>query len=408
MVGMWNSFEMRMVGILPWQIRSSMRLDVLRSSMLSIMATTLLFIPAVLGRLGASADLIASYYSAGYLGVIFSGACLWPMRKWGMRVVSLTSWTFGRVVWFLGVFVSSAAWLAVVISVHSFLELWVGLVNLKILEKLYPAQFRGRVMAFVHLVSAVVMISFTPVAGWILDRYGYQSLMIIAGCAGLGSVGLVAQLMVRVGSGLVVEERLSSDLVSGLWGDRAFVLFLISIVLYGLGSLMPASIYPIVQVNRLGLSYFDIGWLGFVRSFAWVIGLIFGGWLTDRYGGLRCLQGVFLINTMVMLPYVWASDGWMLVPSFIAFGIVIAGSELWISYSIIELADPAFLAEYTAVFMMLIGARGLVGPLLGVGLLRIGLSQGYLLLLGSVLTASASLVLFPAIAFQNAKAKPRR
>ena len=98
----------------------------------------------------------------------------------------------------------------------------------------------------------------------------------------------------------------------------------------------------------------------------------------------------------------------MLVPSFIAFGIVIAGSELWISYSIIELADPAFLAEYTAVFMMLIGARGLVGPLLGVGLLRIGLSQGYLLLLGSVLTASASLVLFPAIAFQNAKAKPRR
>ncbi len=56
MVGRWNSFEMRMVGILPWQIRSSMRLDVLRSSMLSIMATTLLFIPAVLGRLGASAD----------------------------------------------------------------------------------------------------------------------------------------------------------------------------------------------------------------------------------------------------------------------------------------------------------------------------------------------------------------
>ena len=104
-----------------------------------------------------------------------------------------------------------------------------------------------------------------------------------------------------------------------------------------------------------------------------------------------------------MLPYIWASDGLMLVPSFIAFGLVIAGSELWITYSIIELSDPMFLPEYTAICMMVIGARGLVAPLLGVVLLRMGLSQTNLLVVGAVLTICAAAVLFPAIAGRQAR-----
>ena len=402
-MGLWDVFEGRIVGVLPAEVRSRMHLDVLKSCALSVMATCLLFIPAILGRLGASAELIAGYYSAGYLGVFFSGVCLWLMRRWGVRVVSLASWSVGRSVWFLGVFVTSAFWLAVVMTLHSFLELWVGVVNPKLIEQLYTAQYRGRIMSFVHLMSAVVMVCFTPVAGLILDRTGYRVLMIIGGMFGLGAVIAVNQIMARVVDGLNLRGQVSPVVVSGVWADRPFVLFLISVVLYGFGSLVPASIYPIVQMRQLGLSYSSIGWLGFVRSIAWVIGLLFGGWLTDRYGCLCCLQGVFLINAMVMLPYIWASDGLMLVPSFIAFGLVIAGSELWITYSIIELSDPMFLPEYTAICMMVIGARGLVAPLLGVVLLRMGLSQTNLLVVGAVLTICAAAVLFPAIAGRQAR-----
>jgi hypothetical protein len=29
-----------------------------------------------------------------------------------------------------------------------------------------------------------------------------------------------------------------------------------------------------------------------------------------------------------MLPYIWATDGWMLIPSFVAAGVVAAGADL--------------------------------------------------------------------------------
>ena len=36
----------------------------------------------------------------------------------------------------------------------------------------------------------------------------------------------------------------------------------------------------------------------------------------------------FLINALVMLPYAFAKQGWMLAPAFAANGLVIAGADL--------------------------------------------------------------------------------
>lgn len=322
-----------------------------------------------------------------------------------MRVVSLSSWTVGRFVLFGGAFVTSAVGIAIVGTLHSFLEQWVETVKPKLLEQLYPVQLRGRVMAFVQLVSACVIVFITPIVGFTLDRSGHPVLMVVAGSFGLGAVLLVSKLMARVGDRVFVVDNSASVFVSGLWRDRAFVLFLISVVLFGVGSLMPVSIYPIVKVGRLGLTYYEIGLLGFAQSGAWVIGLLFGGWLTDRFGGLRCLQGVFLINTLFILPYVWAWNGWMLVPSFIAIGLVSAGMELWVTYTIIELAGPGLLPEYTAVCMMVIGGRGLIAPFSGVGLLRNGVSEPSLLIFGAMLSVCAAIVLYPAVSYQKAAGK---
>ena len=402
---LWDRFERRMVGDLPGQVRTSMHIDLFRSCAVGIMTSILLFIPVILVRLGASAEVIAAYYSAGYLGVFSTGVCLWLMRKWGMRVVSLSSWAVGRFVLFGGAFVTSAVGIAIVGTLHSFLEQWVEIVKPKLLEQLYPVQLRGRIMAFVQLVSACVIVFITPIVGFTLDRIGHPILMVVAGSFGLGAVLLVSQTMVRVGDRAFVVDNESSVFVSGLWRNRAFVLFLISVVLFGVGSLIPASIYPIVKVGRLGLTYYEIGLLGFLQSGAWVIGLLFGGWLTDRFGGLRSLQGVFLINTLFILPYVWAWNGWMLVPSFIAIGLVSAGMELWVTYTIIELAEPGLLPEYTAVCMMVIGGRGLIAPLIGVGLLRNGVSEPSVLIFGAMLSVCAAIVLCPAISYQKATGK---
>lgn len=400
-MSLWDRLEMRLVGILPRQVRSSMHLDLLRTCALSIMTSILLFTPVILARLGASAEVISLYVSAGYLGVFANGACLWFMRKWGMRVVSLVSWSVGRCILFVGVFVSSAFGLAIVVVVYSFCELWVELVNPKLIQQLYPVQHRGRIMAFVRLVSAGAVVCLTPIAGFILDRSGHQILMVVAGCCGLCAVVLVSRLMSRVDDGLTVVGYASSLFGRRMWGDKAFLLFLFSLLLFGFGSLMPSAIYPRVLVGRLGLSYSEIGMLGVLRSGAWLIVFLFGGWLTDRFGGLRCLCATFVINSLVILPYVWALNGWMLVPSFLAIGVVMAGFDLWVMYTIIELADPGLLAEYTAACMMVVGGRGLVAPVLGVVLSRSGVSDVNLLILCSIITVSSAVILVPAMVYRQ-------
>lgn len=400
-MGIWDRFEVRLVGVLPGQVRGSMHLDLLKTCALSVVTCITLFIPVILARLGASTEVISYFIAASYLGVFANGACLWFMRVWGMRVVSLASWAVGRFALFFGVFVSSAVGIALVATAHSFLENWVELVNPRLFEQLYPVQHRGRILAFVHLVAGGVVVCVTPIAGWILDRSGHQILMVVAGVCGLGAVVFAARLMSRVAEGTMVVDKAVSLLGREVLGDRSFVLFLVSLVLFGFGSLMPAALYPSVLVGRLGLAYAEIGMLGVLRTGAWLCVFLFGGWLTDRFGGLRCLRVVFLVNALVILPYVWAWNGWMLVPSFVALGVVIAGVDMWVMYTIIELADRSLLPQYTALCMMVIGGRGLVAPLVGLAMLRSGVSQVQLLIICSILTVSAAVILSPAMIRNN-------
>ncbi len=400
-MSLWDRFETLLVGNLPAQVRSNMHLDLLKACAVGVMNSILLFIPVILARLGASAAVISSYISVSYLGVFASGICLWFMRIWGMRVVSLASWAVGRFALFFGVFVSSALGIAVVVTVHTFLEQWVELVNPRLIASLYPVQHRGRILAFVHLAAGGVIVCITPIAGWILDGIGHQILMVVAGCCGLGAVVLVARLMSRVDAGNMVVENAAPLFGRAMWGDRSFVLFLAALVLFGFGSLMPSAIYPSILVGRLGLTYAEIGMLGVLRSGAWLIALLFGGWLTDRFGGLRCLRAVFLVNALVILPYAWAWNGWLLMPSFLALGVVMAGFDMWLMYTIIELADRRLLPQYAALCMMVVGGRGLVAPLVGLAMLRIGVTEVQLLVGSSILTVSAAVILSPAMVRNN-------
>jgi MFS family permease len=171
-------------------------------------------------------------------------------------------------------------------------------------------------------------------------------------------------------------------------------LYLIGTLLFGLGALIPAALFPVIQVDRLNLSYTAAGLLGFVQSLFWFFGYLFGGKLLDKLGGIRCLQIVFVIQAIVILPYIWATDGWMLLPSFIAVGLVTAGADLASLYAIIELAGPKRVPAYTAISSTVAGLRGLIGPFLGSVLVTIGWPYWAVFWLSAALTLAGAGVLF--------------
>lgn len=399
LTGLWNNIEGQLVGRLPADVRASLHIDMRGAAIQSIVVGVVLFIPAILRRLGATTEQVALYHSISYLGLISTSVSVALMRRWGMRRVALTSWAIGRSFFFLGALMPNALGLIAIMTLYSLLEHWPGPAYTQTIQAIYPLQYRARIMALVRLGLALILLAFIPAAGWILDRFGYRVLLPLAGLAGLGSARMLARLTARAGTALSLPPRVGQR--NSLWQivrtDRRYAFFLLAIISFGFSSLMPVALYPIVQVSRLGLSYTEIGLLGLAQSLMWLLGYLFGGRLTERFGGARCLQAIFAVNCLVMLPYTWATRGWMLLPSFIAAGLVSAGVDLWVTYTIIELADPTLIPDYTALSSTAIGARGLVAPFAGAGLLRAGLSNTGLFVLSACLSVVAALALMPVI-----------
>ena len=255
-------------------------------------------------------------------------------------------------------------------------------------------------MSVTRVAMALPMLALGPVAGWLLDSAGYRVLFPLA--------GLVGMLGALIFSRLRVDETALQVRVSGaptglrrlFAQDRRFTLYLVGVLLFGLGSLIPVAIVPIVQVDRLRLSYTAIGWLNLSMAVSRTVSYVFWGRMTDRWGGVRCMQAAFAINMLVLAPYAIATTqgigqagGWILLPSFIAMGIASSAIDLGFITAIIQLAPFGRVSEYAAAQAALIGARGVVGPFIGVGLMNLGVSQTAIFVLGTVLSLLAALVL---------------
>ncbi len=112
------------------------------------------------------------------------------------------------------------------------------------------------------------------------------------------------------------------------------------------------------------------------------------------------MQVAFAINMLVLIPYAIAASqgagqasGWVLLPSFIASGITASAVDMGFITAIIQLAPFGRISEYAAAQAALIGARGVVGPFIGVGLLNLGMSQTAIFVVGTGLSLLATLAL---------------
>jgi len=99
-----------------------------------------------------------------------------------------------------------------------------------------------------------------------------------------------------------------------------------------------------------------------------------------------------LIAFFVPFSYIWATNGWMLLPAFIAQGIISAGVDLGLINTSISLAEPDKVVEYAAVQATVIGLRGMIAPFIGVWLLRVGVADSIIFAVGSLLILVAWLI----------------
>jgi hypothetical protein len=171
--------------------------------------------------------------------------------------------------------------------------------------------------------------------------------------------------------------------------DKRFALYLRSFAFYGTGTLMSWTVYPLVQVDRLHLSYSDLGLLGLAQSLCWLAGYIFWGRVVDQRGGVFVMRMNCLFAMLAPFSYIWATSGWMLLPAFMVQGFINAGWDMGLINAGIQLADPERVTEYAAVQGTVVGVRGMIVPYFSVILLAIGLPITVIFIISIALMAIA-------------------
>ena len=385
--------EMWFVGSLDPEVRHNMIVDLRAACTHSVMATIITFLPIVLRRSGATAGQIAYYFAITTLGLLTTNASLWLMRRFGVKPVVLFCWLLGRGSFLFTAAAFDATFLLVIFTIFWLFETWPSPAYVQTIQIIYPIEQRGRILAAVRAGLVALSLVLTPLAGWVLDQWGYRVLLPLAGFSGIGSSLIFFGLMRKIPALNLKQESKPMPSLEILRRDTRMRYYLAGLFLFGLGLSMSSPLFPIIQADRLNLTYSAIGLLGFVQSLFWFLGFVFGGHIVDRLGGFRSLQIVFAINAIVILPYIWATQGWMLIPSFIAAGLVTAGADLTILYTISRIAGPEKTPAYAALNSTVAGLRGLLGPIFGTYLVSIGWQYWEVFTLSACLTLGGALML---------------
>jgi MFS family permease len=401
------SLESWLVGPLHPDARHNIRVEIGWAAAYGVFATALTFVPVVLRQLGAPAGWLAFYTSSTYFGGLASWAGMALFRPGLVKCRMTALWLVGRGLFVLVALVSGYPGLLLLAAVFWLLEGLPSPAYTAVVQRVYPARERGRVLSVARVAMALPMLILGPVAGRLLDAAGYRVLFPLAGVVGMLGALIFSRLCLDETALQVRVSGAPSGLRRLFAQDRRFAVYLSSVLLFGLGSLIPAAIIPMVQVDRLRLSYTTIGWLNLSMAVSRTVSYVYWGRMSDRLGGVRCMQAAFAINMLVLAPYAIAAaqgigragaapspwGGWILLPSFIALGIVSSAVDINFVTAIIQLAPFGRISEYAAAQAALIGARGVVGPFIGVGLLDLGVSQTAVFVLGTGLSLLATLVL---------------
>ena len=346
--GMW--IETALAGSLPPSVRRVMHIEL--SMLLAygvFYASIIPFTPVVLRRLGASVDMLALYTSLAYVGSVFTSFTVVLMRR--RRTINLIvfCWLLGRSLFLLTAVISGAIPLMVIGVLLLVLEEFVIPAYTRVIQKIYPDNGRGRVMSAVRLGMVSVILLVTPLAGWALDHVGYQVLFPIGALFGILATYFFTRIDLDEGKLPPRQTKTFADLWQIVRGDRNFSVYLVSNSLFGLGGLLAWPLYPIVQVDRLQVSYSEIGLLGLVESIVWLLSYLLWGRMIDRRGGLFVMRAITAISIVTPLSYMTAQSLWMLIPSAVARGLGMAGFELGRINAGIQLADPDKVTEYAAI-----------------------------------------------------------
>lgn len=364
------------------------------------MGAVMPFAGVIARRLGASAELLSLQAMAPFAGFLLASLVtrLSAMVKWGrlMLLLRILSWMPLLLLWYTDTPLSFVLLLSLghmIASIsHAFFH--------SIFRDNIRERFRAGIMALQRVLTMLMALPLAWFVGVILDaeRYNYQWVFPLCAMAGM----LLALPFLKLTPGY--SERHGAlrppqvmDELSILKNDRAFRWFIMALFVGTLGEKIGVPIIPIYFSDDLNLRYEEVGLaLGVVGPLLAIGGFVFWGSMTRRYDPRVILVWAMFLKSI--RPVIWAVAPVFPSP-FVAIMIgegifrwAVAGLEMGAVLSVLRFSPPSKGPLYISIHFTLLGFRGLLGPLLGWGLYRMGMPIPFILwiiaaivLLGGVL-----------------------
>ena len=131
---------------------------------------------------------------------------------------------------------------------------------------------------------------------------------------------------------------------------------------------MLAPVYPVFQVDILGISNRWVGYLATAASGMSMLGYLYWGRLLDRGGPFRLLLRVLGIAAIVPITYFLAHNVPMLLLASAAQGFAGAGADLAYVNAAMRFGRREAVTHYAGTFAFLQAVRGIPGPFIGAAL----------------------------------------
>lgn len=355
---------------LPLYARHTYYYDLRSAALVGVFGGMLLPFVSVVGRkIGATPLQIALLAAAPYLANAFT--LLWTEDLFGKGRVWYVVWpcVVGRGLLLSMFWVYTPVWYTAVIFVYMFITAIPYPSYAFIMKTNYPEAVRGRLMSRVRVMTAVLWIISSTVAGYVLQGGTGNYRVLFPAAAVFGVLAALRFRSVRVRS----EDRRRGSLRSiasfrAPLGDPVFLRFLAAYTVFESGVLLALPVLPLVLVDESHISNFATGVYGSVFSGMWLAGFFFWGFFLDRFTVRRTLALIFTAGSIVPLLYLVTRDITLLGAAQGVAGFVFAAIEL-VNYIVVtRMAGAREVPHYYAASIALGGVRGAVAPFVGTAL----------------------------------------
>ena len=267
----------------------------------------------------------------------------------------------------------------------------------EVMRQIYPGEIRGKAMGSVRMAGSVATMLAATAGGKLLDLIGFRMVFPVAAVAGVTASWIFGQIPYPQPTvpGTGVRPRPGTN-----WRDFWRILkkepqlrrYELGVSLFGFGNLMMLPLVPILLVDRFGVSNFFVGQLAFATALTRLSSLYLWGHQIDRQGGLKVACELLILMTIVPICYAMAAGPAPLFIAAIVTGCAMAGLELAVISSMIELAKGEDPAAVMAIHQTILGVRGVTAPLIGIWILKLINIQGVFLLCAGLVLVGALVV----------------